>query len=128
AAHRSFAETALGAAAAPSCSQEGLWWMHDYHLMLLPGLLRASAGADRLGFSLHAPFPAPELFGRLPWRREVLRGMLGADLVAFYTDSYRDNFLRSCGQFLPEVMVERGRVRLETGRWVEVAAHPLSID
>src|SRR5437660_4707047 len=59
-------------------------WVHDYHLMLLPELLRARS-ASRILYFLHTPFPAPELFARLPWRRDLLRGVLGSDVVAFHT-------------------------------------------
>ena len=69
-------------------------WVHDYHLMLLPRLLRERGHDGPIGFFLHVPFPPPELFARLPWREQVLEGLLGADVVAFHTAAYRDNFLR----------------------------------
>ena len=62
-------------------------WVHDYHLMLLPELLRAPrSAAGAIGFFLHVPFPPPEVFARLPWREQVLDGMLGADVVSFHTE------------------------------------------
>jgi trehalose 6-phosphate synthase/phosphatase len=60
-------------------------WIHDYHLMLLPRLLREAAPAARIGFFLHIPFPASEVFRILPHREDILRGLLGADFLAFQT-------------------------------------------
>src|SRR5690606_24992602 len=68
-------------------------WVHDYHLMLLPGLLRGTCPSSPIGFFLHIPFPPPELAARLPWRAELLGGMLGADAIGFHTTRFRDNLL-----------------------------------
>jgi trehalose 6-phosphate synthase/phosphatase len=72
-------------------------WVHDYQLLLLPKLLRDSGVGAQLGFFLHVPFPSYEVFRQLPtrWRRELLEGMLGADLVGFHTHDYTQYFLRS---------------------------------
>jgi trehalose 6-phosphate synthase/phosphatase len=72
-------------------------WVHDYQLLLLPGLLRESMPGLSIGFFLHIPFPSFELFRLLPseWRKELLRGMLGADLIGFHTHDYTQYFLRS---------------------------------
>jgi trehalose-6-phosphate synthase len=67
-------------------------WVHDYHLMLVPGLVREQCPDAKIGFFLHIPFPAPEVFRILPWRRELLMGVLGADLVGFHTPSYAQHF------------------------------------
>jgi trehalose 6-phosphate synthase/phosphatase len=76
-------------------------WVHDYHLMLLPRLIRDVAPEARVGFFLHIPFPASETFRILPHRDEVLRGLLGADLVAFQThldlQHFRSSLLRVLG-------------------------------
>jgi len=71
-------------------------WVHDYHLMLLPQLLREAMPALRIGFFLHIPFPSYEIFRLLPmrWRSEILEGLLGADLVGFHTHEYTQYFLR----------------------------------
>lgn len=106
----------------------GLLWVHDYHLLLLPALLRAGAAGSTIAFFLHTPFPAPGLFARLPWRTELLRGLLGADVVAFHTEEYRRNFLASCARLLSEARVEDGPILLADGRVVETAVHPISID
>ena len=81
-------------------------WIHDYHLMLLPRMLREVAPETRIGFFLHIPFPASELLRILPRRDEVLRGLLGADLLAFQTHAdlqhFRASLLRLIG--LPSQM------------------------
>ncbi len=105
-----------------------LVWIHDYHLMLLPELIRARYADAPIGFFLHIPFPPPELVARIPGRVALLRGMLGANAVAFHTDAYRQNFLRAVAQFLPDVTIDGAYVRLEDGRTVRVDAHPISID
>ncbi len=72
-------------------------WVHDYHLMLLPRLLKARHPQQPVGFFLHIPFPSFEVFRLLPgeWRREILEGLLGADLVGFHTHEYTHHFLQS---------------------------------
>jgi trehalose 6-phosphate synthase/phosphatase len=56
-------------------------WIHDYHLLLLPQMIREDFPDVNIGFFLHIPFPSFELFRMLPWRKEILEGMLGADLI-----------------------------------------------
>jgi trehalose 6-phosphate synthase len=109
-------------------TQPGYRWVHDYHLMLLPQLLREAGGEGGIGFFLHVPFPPPEVFSRLPWRAPVLEGMLGADIVSFHTTRYRDNFLRTCRQCVDGIEIEGTSIRLANGRVVRTAAHPISID
>jgi trehalose 6-phosphate synthase/phosphatase len=70
-------------------------WVHDYHLLLLPNLLRTYFPGADIGFFLHIPFPSSEVFRILPWRSEALEGMLGADLVGFHTYEYARHFLSS---------------------------------
>lgn len=71
------------------------FWVHDYHLMLLPNLLRTYYSQSDIGFFLHIPFPSSEIFRILPWRNEVLEGVLGSDLVGFHTYEYARHFLSS---------------------------------
>lgn len=74
-------------------AEEGdLVWVHDYHLMLLPKLLRERRPDLRIGFFLHTPFPSYEVFRCHPKRQELLEGMLGADLVGFHTFGYLRHF------------------------------------
>ena len=70
-------------------------WVQDYQLHLVPGMIREARPDLRIGFFLHIPFPAPELFRQLPWRREVLAGTLGADLIGFQTQDSARNFLHT---------------------------------
>jgi alpha,alpha-trehalose-phosphate synthase [UDP-forming] len=104
-----------------------VFWIHDYHLMLVPTMLRDDTDGN-IRFFLHIPFPAPELFTRLPWRRELLRGLLGSDVVAFHTERYRKNFVRSCGRLLDDEVVIRGKDISYDGRTVRTMANPISID
>lgn len=77
---------------APRFEPGDLIWIHDYHLMLLPSLLRERLPDARIGFFLHIPFPSYEVFRILPWRRAVLDGLLGADVIGFHTLTYLRHF------------------------------------
>ncbi|MGH7719862.1 MAG: bifunctional alpha,alpha-trehalose-phosphate synthase (UDP-forming)/trehalose-phosphatase [Gemmatimonadaceae bacterium] len=79
--------------AVAACYRPGdMIWVHDYHLMRLPALLRARLPDARIGFFLHIPFPNPEIFFALPCRRWLVEGMLGADVIGFHTRRYRGHF------------------------------------
>jgi trehalose 6-phosphate synthase/phosphatase len=103
-------------------------WIHDYHLMLLPDLLRKVFPKIRIGFFLHIPFPHFEIFRMLPgkWRREILQGLLGADLVSFHTHDYAEYFLRSVHRILGREH-RMGELMLN-GRPVRVGVAPMGID
>jgi len=75
---------------------DDILWIHDYHLMLLPRMIRQRMPDVPIGFFLHIPFPSYELFRLLPkkWAAEILEGLLGADLVGFHTHDYTQYFLR----------------------------------
>jgi trehalose 6-phosphate synthase/phosphatase len=94
-------------------------WVHDYHLMLLPRLLREAAPDVPVGFFLHVPFPSSDVFRILPHREALLQGLLGADLVAFQTHGhlqhFRSSLLRVAGvsSHMDRVAVEGRAVRLE---------------
>ncbi|MFW6233817.1 MAG: bifunctional alpha,alpha-trehalose-phosphate synthase (UDP-forming)/trehalose-phosphatase [Spirochaetota bacterium] len=75
-------------------------WVHDYQLMLLPDLIREEFPNTRIGFFLHIPFPSYELFRLLPWRNELLNGLLGSDLIGFHTYDYARHFLSSVRRLL----------------------------
>ena len=76
-------------------------WVHDYQLLLLPGMLRKELSELTIGFFLHIPFPSYEMFRLIPWRTELLEGMIGADLVGFHTYDDVQHFLSAVGRFLP---------------------------
>ena len=70
-------------------------WVHDYQLMLLPQMIREKFPEALVGFFLHIPFPSSEVFRLLPYRREILEGLLGSDLLGFHTYNYCRHFLSS---------------------------------
>jgi trehalose 6-phosphate synthase len=85
--------------------QDGdLIWVHDYHLMLLPQMLREGLGNTkkniRIGFFLHTPFPSSEIYRILPVREALLIGVLHCDLLGFHTYDYARHFLSSCSRIL----------------------------
>jgi trehalose 6-phosphate synthase/phosphatase len=101
-------------------------WIHDYQLMLLPELIRVKRPDAQIGFFLHIPFPSFELFSLLPWRREMLNGLLGADLIGFHTYDYVRNFLSSTARI---VGTEHSMGSLTIGnRIVKADAFPMGID
>jgi trehalose 6-phosphate synthase/phosphatase len=101
-------------------------WVHDYQLLLLPALLRKARPEATIGFFLHIPFPSYELIRVLPWRTELLEGMLGADLLGFHTFGYMRHFLSAVAQLLG-LSAQNGQI--ETGtRTVLVDAFPMGID
>lgn len=90
-------------------------WVHDYQLMLLPTLLRERLPDARIGFFLHIPFPSSEVFRTLPWRRQILEGLLGADLIGFHTFAYMRHFLASL-LHIEGIEADVDRVRTERSR------------
>ncbi len=122
-----FADRAL---AALEDQPDAIAWVHDYHLMLVPELIRGRRTDQRIGFFLHVPWPSPDIYARLPWREQVLVGLLGADVVAFHTQEYRGNFLRSCARQLggSGAEVRGSSVVLPDGRVVLTTTAPISID
>lgn len=106
-----------------------LIWVHNYHLMLLPSLLRESLWYAKIGFFLYTPFPTAELFRILPFRQEILRGIIGADLVGFYSYDYSKQFVASCTRLLgldgtPSAIEADPRA----GRRCELGIYPGGID
>ncbi len=105
-------------------------WIHDFHLMLLPSLIR-TACEERgvkvdIGFFLHIPFPSFEIFRLLPWRGEVLKGLLGADLIGFHTADYVAHFLNSVRRILG---YEHSFNQILMDKWiVQADIFPLGID
>ena len=71
-------------------------WVHDYQLQLVPAMLREMRGDVCIGHFTHIPFPGYEIFAQLPWRRQIVQGLLGADLLGFQRHSDATNFLRAC--------------------------------
>jgi trehalose 6-phosphate synthase len=71
-------------------------WVNDYQLQLVPKMLREQRGDLRIGVFIHIPFPGYEIFAQLPWRRQIVAGLLGADLIGFQRDGDATNFRRAC--------------------------------
>ena len=101
-------------------------WIHDYHLMLLPQLIREKFPDITIGFFLHIPFPSFEVFRLLPWRKEILEGLLGSDLIGFHTYDYTRHFLSSLRNRLG---YEHSFGQILVGdRMVKVDSFPMGID
>ncbi|HXW04039.1 MAG TPA: bifunctional alpha,alpha-trehalose-phosphate synthase (UDP-forming)/trehalose-phosphatase [Vicinamibacterales bacterium] len=101
-------------------------WVHDYQLMLVPGLLRELIPDARIGFFLHIPFPSSEVFRVLPWRHQILQGLLGADLVGFHTFSYQRHFVASL-LHIEGIEADIDSIRT-SGRVVRLGVFPMSVD
>jgi len=124
--NRRFAERA-----AEIASDGATVWIHDYHLQLAPAMLRELRSDLRIGFFLHIPFPPTELFVRLPWRRQILYGLLGADVVGFQTQPGAANFARLSERFAGAEIGDDGALTLseaEGRRRVIARGFPISID
>ncbi len=106
---------------------DDLVWVHDYQLMLLPALLRARSPRLRIGFFLHTPFPSYETFRCHPKRRELLAGMLGANLVGFHTFGYMRHF-RSTVLRLLGLESEITRIRNDDGHVTAMGVFPIGIN
>jgi len=102
-------------------------WVQDYQLQLVPQMLRELRPDLRIGFFLHIPFPPTELFQQVPWRRQILEGLLGADLVGFQAPGAAQNFVRLVRQRVGH-KTHRDTVYLPDGRTVMARAFPISID
>ena len=102
-------------------------WVHDYHLMRLPALLRQRIPKARIGFFLHIPFPNPEIFLVLPARKWLVEGMLGADLVGFHTRRYRGHFTAAVRRLFGLEMDADSHLRYDD-RAVRLGIFPMGID
>jgi trehalose 6-phosphate synthase len=120
--NRRFAEKA-----AESAAENATVWVHDYQMQLVPSMLREMRPDLRIGFFLHIPFPPAELFQQLPWRRQLLEGLLGADVVGFQRPGAAQNFVRLVRQRVGH-KTHRDMVYLPDGRSVHAGAFPISID
>ncbi|KAJ3150721.1 hypothetical protein HDU86_006338 [Geranomyces michiganensis] len=101
-------------------------WINDYHLMLVPAMVRKLLPDAIIGFFLHIPFPSSEIFRCLHVRKEILEGMLGADMIGFQTYPFMRHFLMTCTRLLALESTPRG-VQLED-RVVSVMPIPIGID
>ncbi|WP_420456102.1 alpha,alpha-trehalose-phosphate synthase (UDP-forming) [Rubrivirga sp.] len=102
------------------------FWVQDYHMMLVPETLRAGMPDARIGFFWHVPWPASEVFRILPSARDLLRGMLGSDLIGFHTEGYAENFRESARDLLGAEI--DGETVVLDGRRCRAESHPIGID
>lgn len=125
--NRRFAE-----AAASQVATGGTVWVHDYQLQLVPAMLRELRPDVRIGFFDHIPFPPFEIFAQLPWRRQVVEGLLGADLIGFQRNGDAANFLRTVRR-LTRHSTRGQQITFEDDegrpvREIRASAFPISID
>ncbi|RUQ97686.1 trehalose-6-phosphate synthase [Labedella endophytica] len=130
--NRRFAERAAALA-----SEGATVWVHDYQLQLVPGLLREQRPDLTIGFFNHIPFPAYGLYSQLPWRRQILTGLLGADVIGFQRTADAGNFARAVrrlfgyetrGSSIRVPLENTDERRPERSRTVVARAFPISID
>ena len=101
-------------------------WIQDYQLMLLPAMLRARLPDACIGFFLHTPFPSSEMFRTLPYREELLQGLLGASLIGFHTFNYQRHFSSSVLHILG-IEAEFSRIKLDT-HTLHMGTFPIGVD
>ncbi len=120
-----FAEGVINAFA--SSSSEAWMWVQDYQLMLVPGIVAAKCPRARIAWFCHVPWPSPEMFRILPWRNEVLEGLLGAHVLGFHTEAYAVNFLE-CVHLLTDYKVDFERMCVTGPRHrTRIVAAPIGI-
>jgi alpha,alpha-trehalose-phosphate synthase [UDP-forming] len=121
-------------AVAEEAGKEGVVWVQDYQLQLVPALLRARRPDLRIGFFNHIPFPGYDIYSQLPWRRQVVEGLLGADLIGLQRRDDAGNFLRACrrltGATTRGSMIELPSKRDDPSkaRQLRAGSFPISID
>jgi len=106
-------------------------WIHDYHLALVAKKLRSLGIKNKLGFFLHIPFPSPDIYNKLPWRKQILEALLDYDLVGFQTPRDKNNFFYCVESMLsePHIKVKRQSSIIEMlERKVVIGSFPISID
>lgn len=119
--NRKFADAIL-----ENSGPEDTIWVHDYQLMLVPQMVKAERPDSNIGFFLHIPFPSYEIFRTLPWREEILMGLLGSDLIGFHTYDYERHFLSSVRRLL-RLEVSFNEIYFDE-RVVKVDSFPMGID
>ncbi len=115
-------------AASKSVPPRGITWVHDFHLALVPKMLRLLRPGARIATFWHIPFPAPAMFRIFPWAREVVSGLLGSDLIGFHTDDDAVHFME-CARHLAEADVAFGRGEVaHHGHVTRVSSFPLGVE
>jgi trehalose 6-phosphate synthase/phosphatase len=116
---------------AEAVNKDDFIWVHDYQLLEVGSFMKAQGVKQPLAFFLHVPFPSPDLFRRLPWKKELISAMLDYDLLGFQTLRDRRNFVHTARELIPglEADIHRRYTLLQYGKRRVKAAHfPISID
>jgi trehalose 6-phosphate synthase/phosphatase len=116
---------------AESIRDDDFTWIHDYHLTLVAHFLRTKGLTANLTYFLHIPFPSYDLFRRLPWREEIIRGLIAYDLIGFQTLRDRRNFVSCVRNLLPSVKIKimrRHTLIYHEDRVIKAGNYPISID
>jgi alpha,alpha-trehalose-phosphate synthase [UDP-forming] len=121
----------FGKVVAETANEDDFVWVHDYHLMLTADTMRQAGVRAPMGFFLHTPFPGPDVFEKLPWKKPILKSLLQFDVIGFQSDHDRANFVSCLERLLPEAEIEAGlthpQVRLH-GRRTVIGTFPIGID
>ena len=120
--NKKFAQSVLN-----EINKDDLIWIHDYHLSLVPFYIREKEPDAKIAFFWHIPWPPWEIFCTLPWRNEVLKGILMSDFIAFHTSSYVTNFLH-CAERDPAVKInKRKKTIYRNDHSTKIAHFPLGV-
>ncbi len=111
--------------------RDDLIWVHDYHFFLLPEYLKKFGVKNKTAFFLHIPFPSPEMFFKIPWRIDLLKGLLQYDLIGFHTYIDRKNFLDCINELIENVNIQIKEPVTQisyNGKTVKIGVFPISVD
>lgn len=114
-------------AALEEIQEDDLIWIHDYHLTLVPEMIKKKKSNARISFFWHIPWPAWEAFGSIPWKKQILQGMLASDFIGFHTTELVNNFLKCARKIGAKINRKNNYIHLENHK-TKVAAVPLGID
>jgi trehalose 6-phosphate synthase/phosphatase len=103
-------------------------WIHDYHLMLLPALLRSKVPDMKIGFFFHTPFPSSEIYRMLPSRGQLLTGVSASNLIGFHTSDYGRHFATACSKICGAAISNNGETLKLGNNWSQLGTFPIGID
>ena len=103
-------------------------WVHDYHLTLLPQLVKRYHCQAKVNFFWHIPFPPLDVYRVLPWGRQLLFGLLGCDFIAFHTQSYVNNFLACVFHYFPDKVYQKQNELFFEKRKIKVQSLPIGVN
>ncbi|WP_114458256.1 trehalose-6-phosphate synthase [Halanaerobium sp. MA284_MarDTE_T2] len=107
--------------------ENDLVWIHDYHLALVPGMIKERADQTKISVFWHIPWPAWEAFRTIPWRKEILENLLQSDFIAFHTELFLYNFISCADQIGAEVNYRKQEIKYKC-RKTKISSIPLGID